>query len=426
MNRISRLRLSGAGVLLSLVTVLMSTVITTQSAQAAATFDRLYSFCSQPSCTDGDTPRGGLIQATDGNLYGTTNDGGSNGFGTVFKITPSGTLTTLYNFCSEPDCPDGTYPETGVIQATDGNFYGTTGSTVFKITPSGTLIFDVAVDGVPNGLIQASDGNFYGTTYFGGANSDGTVFKITPSGGTLTTLYSFCSKGTYPDCTDGDVLYAGLVQGADGNFYGTTTNGGANSAGTVFKITPSGKFATLYSFCSQPYCTDGSNPEAGLIQATDGNFYGTTPIGGAYKHHWGTVFKITPGGALTTPHSFGKDRALGNGPVGLMQATNGNFYGMTHTGGTSDDGTIFRLSVGLGPFVETQTTSGTVGSVVVILGNNLTGASSVTFHGIAATFAVVSDTEITATVPTGATTGFVEVKTLDSTVLKSNTKFMVP
>ena len=426
MNRISRLRLSGAGVLLALVTVLMSTVITTQSAQAAATFDRLYSFCSQPSCTDGDTPRGGLIQATDGNLYGTTNDGGSNGFGTVFKITPSGTLTTLYNFCSEPDCPDGTYPETGVIQATDGNFYGTTGSTVFKITPSGTLIFDVAVDGVPNGLIQASDGNFYGTTYGGGANSDGTVFKITPSGGTLTTLYSFCSKGTYPDCTDGDVLYAGLVQGADGNFYGTTTNGGANSAGTVFKITPSGKFATLYSFCSQPYCTDGSNPEAGLIQATDGNFYGTTPIGGAYKHHWGTVFKITPGGALTTPHSFGKDRALGNGPVGLMQATNGNFYGMTHTGGTSDDGTIFRLSVGLGPFVETQTTSGTVGSVVVILGNNLTGASSVTFHGIAATFAVVSDTEITATVPTGATTGFVEVKTLDSTVLKSNTKFMVP
>src|SRR5208282_398944 len=246
MNRISRLRLSGAGVLLALVTVLMSTVITTQSAQAAATFDRLYSFCSQPSCTDGNTPRGGLIQATDGNLYGTTNDGGSNGFGTVFKITPSGTLTTLYNFCSEPDCPDGTYPETGVIQATDGNFYGTTGSTVFKITPSGTLIFDVAVDGVPNGLIQASDGNFYGTTYGGGANSDGTVFKITPSG-TLTTLYSFCSKA---NCTDGANPQAGLIQATDGNFYGTTTFGGANSDGTVFKITPSGgTLTTLYSFC---------------------------------------------------------------------------------------------------------------------------------------------------------------------------------
>ena len=121
-------------------------------------------------------------------------------------------------------------------------------------------------------LVQGTDGNFYGTTNAGGANSRGTVFKITP-GGTLTTLYSFCSQ---TNCPDGDRPYAGLIQASDGNFYGTTRLGGASIYGTIFKITPGGTLTTLYNFCSQSFCDDGMAPEAGLIQASDGNFYGTT------------------------------------------------------------------------------------------------------------------------------------------------------
>ncbi len=135
------------------------------------------------------------------------------------------------------------------------------------------------------GWCKATDGNFYGTTYSGGAGiyGNGTVFKITPTG-TLTTLYSFCTQS---GCADGDNPAAGLVQGTDGNFYGTTTGGGANNGGTVFKITPTGTLTTLYSFDF----TDGRTPFAGLVQATDGNFYGTTVSGGASAD--GTVFSLT-------------------------------------------------------------------------------------------------------------------------------------
>ena len=153
------------------------------------------------------------------------------------------------------------------------------------------------------GLIQGADGDFYGTTFYGGAYSNGSIFKITQSG-TLTTLYSFCSQGFL--CTDGNYPFAALVQATDGNFYGTTYEGGANtgvSAGTVFKITPSGTLTTLYSFCSQSGCTDGSMPIAGLVQAANGDFYGTTQSGGANIDS-GTVFKITPSGRLTTLYSF--------------------------------------------------------------------------------------------------------------------------
>jgi len=213
------------------------------------------------------------------------------------------------------------------------------------------------------GLVQATDGNFYGTTIAGGAHGGGTVFKITPSG-TLTTLHSF-------DVTDGFALVAGLVQATDGNFYGTTNRGGANASGTVFKITPSGTLTTLHSFCSKIGCTDGQYPEAALVQDTNGTFYGTTRGGGAHTY-----------------------------------------------------GTVFSLSVGLWPFVETQPTSGKVGAAVKILGTNLTGATSVTFNGTSAVFKVVSSSEITATVPAGATTGKVKVVTLHGT-LSSNVPFRV-
>jgi uncharacterized repeat protein (TIGR03803 family) len=286
---------------------------------SAQTFTSLHSFDS----ADGAAILAGLIQATDGNFYGTAYEGGANcapdGCGTIFKITPSGALTTLHSFCSQSNCTDGEYPEAGLIQATNGNFYGTTYEggancapdgcgTIFKITPSGTLttLYNFCSqsgcsDGYypEAGLIQASNGDFYGTTTFGGAGGVRTVFKITPSG-TLTTLHSFCSQS---NCTDGEYPEAGLVQATNGNFYGTTyAGGGANGRGTVFKITSSGTLTTLYSFCPQNGCADGNSPQAGLIQATNGSLYGTTFAGGA--HDLGTVFAITLSGNLTTLHSF--------------------------------------------------------------------------------------------------------------------------
>jgi uncharacterized repeat protein (TIGR03803 family) len=372
--------------------------------------------------TDGALPYAGLVQASNGILYGTAQQGGANQVGTVFKITLSGTLTTLHSF----DTTDGWYPYAGLIQASNGNLYGTTyrggannDGTVFKITQSGTLTslhsFDSTDGDQPEaGLIQATNGNLYGMTGAGGNGSqDGTVFKITQSG-TLTSLHTFVG-------TDGSFPAAGLVQGSDGNFYGTTSARGANGFGTVFRITPSGTLTTLYNFAG----TDGTHPADGLIQATDGNLYGTTDSGGA--HSGGTIFKITPSGTLTTLYNFCSQSNCADGSdsvAGLVQDTNGIFYGTTFGGGTSSFGTVFSLSVGLGPFVETQTASGKVGAAVKILGTKLTGATSVKFNGTAATFRVVSKSLITTTVPTGATTGFVTVTTPRGT-LKSNRKFRV-
>jgi uncharacterized repeat protein (TIGR03803 family) len=422
----------------------------------------LYSFCSQTNCTDGDEPDARLMQATDGNFYGTTAHGGFNACfgpgtscGTVFKITPGGKLTILHSF----DGTSGAVPLAGLVQVANGNFYGTTYfggtsracyggcGTVFEITPGGKLTtlhsFNYADGADPQAtLVQATNGNLYGTTNGGGASSAcgsygcGTVFDIT-AGGKLTTLHSFCSQiNSIGQCTDG-VSPNGLVQAANGNFYGTTWMGGASftcsNCSTVFEITPGGKLTTLYSFCSQTNCTDGAEPDAGLVQATNGNLYGTTYFGGTSSAcnggGCGTVFEITPGGKLTRLHSF--DGADGIGPNELAQATHGNFYGTTVYGGASSAcpngpgcGTVYSLSVGLRPFVETLPTSGKVGAAIIILGNNLTGATSVTFNGKPAKFKVVSSTEITTTVPSGATTGLVKVKT-PSCTLTSNVNFRV-
>jgi uncharacterized repeat protein (TIGR03803 family) len=419
----------------------------------------IYNSCSLSDCMDGFHPQAGLVQGTDGNFYGTTYSGGDNsactvefGCGTVFKITPSGTLTTLHSF----DYTDRANPYAGLVQGTDGNFYGTTVQgganetcdggrvtcgTVFKITPGGTLTTLQSFNGPDGyypqgGLVQGTDGSFYGTTAFGGAGSAscadtgcGTVFSITSSG-TLTTLYSFCPGGH--DCSDGARPFATLVEGTDGRFYGTTYYGGVfGNSGTVFRITPDGSLATLYRFCSQDDCTDGESPNAALVQGTDGNLYGTTINGGAFDGCFagdtcGTVFKITPSGTLTTLHSF--DGSSGEDPYsGLIQDTNGAFYGTTYFGGTSSDGgcgTVFSLSVGLRPFVETQPTSGTVGTTVNILGTDLIGATSVTFDGTAAVFTVISQSLITTSVPTGASSGKVEV-TVPSGMLSSNVPFAV-
>jgi len=405
----------------------------------------LYSFCSQSACADGEDPNG-LVQAANGDLYGTTfgnpyDGGGANGpFGTVFKITPNGILTTLYSFCSQANCTDGGSPTAGLVQATNGDLYGTTAGggnlvgagTVFRITPSGaltTLYTFCAQYRCPDGegpagaLVQATNGDLYGTTFGGGANGVGTVFKITPSG-TLTTLHNFAG---YP--MDGANPGAGLVQATNGDLYGTTYAGGANpgpyglGGGTIFTITPSGALTTLYSFCAQSACTDGANPGAGLVQATDGDLYGTN-AGGVYNA--GTVFKITSSGTLTTLYSLCSQSACtdGSSPNVLVQATNGNLYGTTRGGGAHNAGSIFRLSVGLGPFVETQPSSGNVGAAVNILGTDLTGATSVSFDGIAAVFTVVGHSLITTTVPAGASSGEVQVVTPGGT-LSSNVPFLV-
>jgi len=363
----------------------------------------LYSFCAQSRCTDGEYPYAGLVQATNGDFYGTTNQGGASNGGTVFKITPSGTLTTLYSFCSQggSECTDGFGPMAGLVQATNGYLYGTT--------------------------------RYGGTGKYSSDGGGGTVFKITPSG-TLTTLYSFCSQS---GCADGEYpFYGALVQATSGDLYGTTAAGGYD-IGTVFKITPSGTLATLYTFGTQS--TDGLDPLAGLVQATDGNFYGTTQYGGTGEYGsggaGGTVFKITPSGTLTTLYSFCSQGRCADGSspyAGVVQATNGDFYGTTYEGGTigcgalvNGCGTVFRLSVGLDPFVETQTNSGNVGAAVRILGSDLTGATGVTFNGTAAAFTVVSRYLITTTVPAGATTGKVQVVT-PSRTLSSNMPFRVP
>jgi uncharacterized repeat protein (TIGR03803 family) len=407
----------------------------------------LHNFCAEVYCTDGAKPYAGLILATNGNFYGTTDGGGAYEDGAIFEITPSGKLTTLHSFCEEGDCADGAGPLAGLVQATHGDFYGTTViggantnsaacpdgcGTAFKVTPAGmltTLYSFCGQTGCRDGelpvaaLLQATNGNFYGTTEGGGVNHRtdceptgcGTVFEIT-AGGKLTTLHSF-------DITDGYFPQAALVQATDGNFYGAASSGGAYREGTIFKITPGGKLTTLYSFCSKTNCADGAGPD-GLVQATDGNFYGTTGGGGAGEGY-GTVFEITAAGKLTTLHRF--DRTDGAGPSGvLVQATNGTFYGTTSWAGAHEYwGTVYSLSVGLGPFVETNPTSGKVGAAVIILGNNLTGSSRVTFNGKAATFKVVSSSEIRTTVPKGATTGKVSVKT-PSRTLTSNVNFRVP
>ena len=402
---------------------------TTAIALPAQTFTTLFIF----DHTHGALPYSGLVQAANGDLYGTTVEGGAGaGEGTVFKITPSGTLTTLHTF----DGADGLEPYAGLVQAANGEFYGATpvggannNGTVFKMTPSGaltTLYSFCSQSGCADGSepyavpVQAANGDFYGTTTYGGANGNyGTIFKMTPSG-TLTTLYSFCSQS---GCTDGAYPYAGLVQAINGDLYGTTTYGGANgNYGTIFKITPRGTLTTLYSFCSQSGCTDGEAPYARLVQATNGEFYGTAYLGGA--NGYGAIFEIAPSGALTTLHSF--DLMDGAYPdAALVQDTDGTFYGTTYGGSSGGVGVVFSLSVGLGPFVETEPTSGKVGVAVKVLGTNLTGATSVTFSGTAAVFKVVSSSEITTNVPAGATTGAVQVVAPGGT-LSSNVPFRVP
>jgi uncharacterized repeat protein (TIGR03803 family) len=325
----------------------------------------------------------------------------------VFKITPNGNLATLHSF----DNTHGANPTAALVEGGNGSFYGTTINgaannfgTIFNITSLGSFItrhvFDETDGESPNaGLVRAIDGNFWGTTETGGTGF-GTIYKVTPSG-TLTTLHRFSGM-------DGSNPLAGLIQASDGDFYGVTSQGGtaAGSAigpGTIFKIGPQGALVTLHIFDT----TGGYFPTGTLVQGSDGNLYGTTEYGGAPG--LGTIFVITPAGAFTKLHEFaGTEGAF---PVGgLAQATNGNFYGTTLNGGNGGFGTVFLFSAGLAPIVKTLPVSGKVGAPVTILGTQLIGASAVTFNGTPASFTVNrTGTAITTTVPAGASTGTVQV-----------------
>jgi uncharacterized repeat protein (TIGR03803 family) len=391
---------------------------------------------------DGAFPEAPLLLSVDGRLYGTTSGGGKNtdcgangGCGAVVRIMPNRKVTTLYAFCATRFCADGYAPVGALMQAANGIFYGTTSGggikgnygTVFKVSPAGSLTTLYSFGGTDGqapsaSLIQATDGDFYGTTFYGGngvgcgTSGCGTVFKITPKG-KLTTLHSFVGS-------DGKFPTASLIQAKDGNFYGTTLEGGANGYGSVFKFTPPSTFITLYSFCAVASCFDGGFPSAALIQATDGNFYGTTSI---QAYGFGTVFEMTPSGNLTTLYTFCSLPACADGasPYGaLLQVTNGNFYGTTYAGGIDNEGTVFSLYTGLASFVTFVRNSGKIGQTGGILGQGFTGTTSVELNGSPVSFTVVSDTFIKATVPSGATTGYVEVATPSAT-LQSNVPFRV-
>lgn len=374
----------------------------------------------------GAVPYAGLILATNGNFYGTAEDGGSNGDGTVFEINSSGAMTTLHEF----DATDGAEPIGRLLQAANGTFYGTTQfngtdgyGTVFSMTSSGTVTTLHNFTGGPDGaypyggVIQGTDGNFYGTTQYGGVGY-GVVYKITPAG-TLTTLYSF----QFNDPNGGNPR-GELVQGANGDFYGTTYSYGANESGTIYKITSTGTLTLVYPFCSQTSCTDGGLPFAGLILGSDGNFYGTTQSGGINGGN-GTVFEITPTGTYTNLYSF-TGSSGGSFPEGaLAQDTNGTFFGTTVSGGTGATGTVFSLSTGLKAFARLAATAGKEGAKVGILGQGFAKSSLVKFGGTEATTVVRSGTtSLTATVPSGALTGSVTVTT-GKTILTSSQTFKV-
>jgi len=316
----------------------------------SGSFSTLHTFATG---TDGANPYAGLITGTVGNLYGTAETGGTGGFGTVYQLNTSGTFTTLYSF---PGASDGANPYGGVVTGTDGLLYGTTSNggahslgTVYSVSTSGSFNPLYSFTGGSDGshpqstLIQAANGNFYGTAVTGGSSSAGTIFEVT-SGGALTPIHSF-NPGV-----DGASPYAGLITGTDGNFYGTTETGGTGGYGTVYRLSTSGSVTTLHAFTDG---TDGGNPYAGLLQGSDGNFYGTTETGGTGGA--GTIYQLASSGSFATLYSFTGGSDGGNPRAALTESTPGVLFGTTTTSGTGGHGTVFEI-----PFPNTGAFSGTM------------------------------------------------------------------
>jgi uncharacterized repeat protein (TIGR03803 family) len=358
----------------------------TANTSQAQTFTSLVSF----DASNGDNPYSVLTQGADGNLYGTTSSEFGIGYGSVFQVTPSGGVTTLYSFCAQLNCPDGSYPVAGLTLASDGNFYGTTNAggtndhgVVFKITPEGaiTTVYsfcsqtDCTDGSYPvAGLIQGSNGNLYGTTAYGGATGYGILFELTTAG-KITTLYNFCSL---TNCSDGAIPFGNLLLASNGSIYGTTYSGGTHGYwGTIFEVGGAGKLKTIYSFCALANCADGDAPYDGLVQGSNGNFYGTASNGGASLTACngtgcGTAFQITAAGKYSTLYSFCAQSNCVDGALpttGLVNAAPGSFYGTTAYGGAkclshgsySGCGTIFEITAG-GKFTRLHSFGGSDGS----------------------------------------------------------------
>jgi uncharacterized repeat protein (TIGR03803 family) len=342
--------------------------------------------------TDGPSGiRGNLLTGSDGSIYLVSTAGGK-AYGSISKIAPDGTLSVVYAFAT---ADEGYAAYAGLMQATDGNFYGTTyfggekgGGVIFKVTPAGAYTLLRALgqnkqDAVLpyGGLVQAADGNLYGTTLRGGANDKGTVFRISTSGSDFTILTSFAgSDGENPEGT--------LIVGADGNLYGTTLQGGDDNRGTIFRVTTAGAVTTVYSFPSLGNFntlglatnTTGANPRAGLMLAADGNYYGTAYQGGA--NGYGTVFQMTPAGAVTVVHAFtGAPFGAGFPLASLTQDAAGNLYGTTESGGYLNQGTAWRITTG-GQFSLLHSFSGSLldgskpNGALLPVGSDLYGATS--------------------------------------------------
>jgi uncharacterized repeat protein (TIGR03803 family) len=428
---------------------------------ASQTYTDLHDF----NCTvEGCSPQFSsfLAQGRDGNLYGTTFDGGTYKYGTVFKATPSGTVTTLYNF----DGTTGAYPQAGLTLASDGNFYGTTQKggaynygTIFGITPSGTLTVLHTFNGTDGGgslspPVQASNGSLYGLTqisftaykvtlagkftllstpmangtfapliqawdgYLYGTNPGGGLGPCAPYGcvfrmslaGAFKTIYKF-------DNTHGAEPYSPVTQANDKNLYGTTPGGGKDDSGVAFKLTTKGAIKLLHEFTGS---YDGGSPDAGLV-ASDGYLYGAATGGGTGPY--GTLFDLTRTGAFSVLYDF--DYTHGGNPyASSMQHTNGTIYGLAAYGGAYGGGVLYSLNAGLRPFVALMGILGKPGQIARILGQGFTTATSVTFGTGSAIFAVGSDTFMIAVIPAEGTSGYVRVITGSGT-LTSNKQFRV-
>jgi len=451
------------------------------STSSAQTVTVIYSL-SENSSYSGAAPSAALVQGLNGSLYGTTTSGGEYGFGTVFAITTAGTLTTIYNF------PQGQTPN-GLLQSVNGTLYGTTqaggtgtygnGGTVLEITPAGTLttihnfcsVANCADGSQPIGnLVQTANGDIYGTTYAGGTGGagGGTLYQITPAGAFTTVaslgraglpeslvatasgdlyftgnggyLYQFSpATGKLETVTQGSTGFTSantLIQASNGDFYGVTTWGATPETGILFELTPEGAATTIFSPLGNVY--------GAMVEATDGNIYGLSyNWSGGYlcgpdmgsSSGCGSIFSATPAGSVNPDlYKFCTQNlepgCPAYGPIGLIQATDGNLYGVTQGGDNLVPGsgsTVFKLSVGLGPFVETLQLSGKVGASVYILGTGLRGTTAVSFNGTPATSFTVNSTgsAIKSVVPTGATTGTIQVTTPSGT-LSSNAPFQIP
>jgi len=372
----------------------------------------LYSFVEKI-----DDPEGGLTLGIDGNYYGTTLQGGKRKLGTLYKVTPDGTYTLLQEFRGGTG---GAYPLVPPIQASDGNFYGTTSgsggaSTIYRYRTNGTfatIFVPTTAEGqlIHTGLVQGADGNLYGTADSSSVNTCGTIFKLGLNG---VLLFNYVFPGTPGGCGPTGTL----VQGTDGNFYGVTTARGSADLGSIFKLDQSGNVTILYSF----QASGGETPVSGLAEGTDGDLYGTTIAGGASG--LGTLFTITTAGTFTVLADLTSETQF---PYGTpLQHTSGLFYGTSFNGGESGNGAVFSFDVGLGPFVTFVLPVGKVGRAAQILGQGFTGTTSVTFNGVPAiSLTVGSDTFLTAIVPPGATTGPVVVTT-PTVTLTSNKNFQI-